>query len=92
MLARMKTQALKVNLTAELVRYIKDQVRTGRYPNEDEVVSDALRQMQDREIEQFERLFRGYPGAPEGDPTAEDDKTIKAAIKRHGKGLGSPYR
>ncbi len=79
----MKAQALNVNLTAELRRYVKDQVRTGRYQDENEVVRDAIRQMQQREIEQFERLFGGYPGAPQGEPTAEDDEAIKAAIQRH---------
>ncbi len=79
----MKTQALNVNLTAQLRRYVKDQVRAGRYQNENEVVRDAIRQMQQREIEQFERLFGHYPGAPPSEPTAEDDAAIKAAIKRH---------
>jgi putative addiction module CopG family antidote len=80
---RMKTQALNVNLTAELRRYVKDQVRSGRYQNENEVVRDAIRQMQQREIEQFERLYGDYPGAPQGEPTAHDAATIKDAIKRH---------
>jgi len=79
----MKTQALNVNLTAELRHYVKAQVREGRYQNENEVVRDAIRQMQQREIEQFERLFGGYPGAPQGEPTPEDDQSIKAAIGRH---------
>jgi putative addiction module CopG family antidote len=79
----MKTQALNVNLTAELRRYVKQQVRAGRYQNENEVVRDAIRQMQQREIEQFERLFGGYPGAPQGEPTPEDDEAIRAAIQRH---------
>ncbi|MBI4657984.1 MAG: type II toxin-antitoxin system ParD family antitoxin [Verrucomicrobia bacterium] len=79
----MKTQALNVNLTAELRRYVKEQVRAGRYQNENEVVRDAIRQMQQREIEQFERLFGDYPGAPQGEPTAEDHEAIKAAINRH---------
>jgi len=79
----MKTQALNVDLTPQLRRYVKDQVRAGRYQNEDEVVRDAIRQMQQREIEQFERLFGDYPGAPQGEPTTEDDQAIKAAIHRH---------
>lgn len=80
----MKTQTLNVNLTAELRRrYVKDQVRSGRYQNENEVVRDAIRQMQQREMEQFERLFGDYAGAPQGEPTAEDDEMIKAAFKRH---------
>ena len=45
-----KTQALNVNLTVELRRYVKDQVRAGRYQNENEVVRDAICQMQQREI------------------------------------------
>ncbi len=82
-LPAMKTQALNVNLTAQLRRYVKDQVRAGRYQNENEVVRDALRQMQQREIEQFERLFGEYPGAPQGEPTPGDEKAIKAAVARH---------
>jgi Arc/MetJ-type ribon-helix-helix transcriptional regulator len=79
----MKTQSLNVDLTPALRRYLKDQVRAGRYQNENEVVSDAIRQMQLREIEQFERIFGDYPGAPQNEPTTEDDEAIKAAIYRH---------
>jgi putative addiction module CopG family antidote len=79
----MKTSALNVNLTAELRRYIKEQVRSGRYQNENEVVRDAIRQMQQHEIEQFERLFGGYPGAPQGEPSASDDQAIKSAVREH---------
>ena len=38
----MKSQTLNVNLTTELRRYVKDQVRSGRYQNENEVVRDSL--------------------------------------------------
>jgi len=79
----MGTQALNVNLTAELRRYVKEQVRSGRYQNENEVVRDALRQMQQREIEQFDRVFGAYPGAPQGEPGDEDQTAIKAAIQRY---------
>jgi putative addiction module CopG family antidote len=79
----MKTHSLSVDLTAELRRYVKDQVRAGQYQNENEVVTDAIRQMQQREIAQFERIFGEYPGAPQGEPTAEDDEAIKSAINRH---------
>lgn len=82
-IGNMKTQTLNVNLTNELRRYIKDQVGAGRYQNENEVVRDAIRQMQQREIEQFERLFGDYPGSPQGEPRAGDDKAIRASIKRH---------
>jgi putative addiction module CopG family antidote len=79
----MKTQALNIKLTAELRRYVKSQVRSGRYQTENEVVRDAIRQMQEREIEQFERLFGVYAGAPQGEPTLKDDQAIQAAINRH---------
>ncbi len=79
----MKTQSLKVKLTPELRLYVEDQVRVGRYQDENEVVRDAIRQMQQREIEQFERIFADYPGAPQGEPTTDDNKAIKAAINRH---------
>jgi putative addiction module CopG family antidote len=79
----MKTQTLNVNLTVELRRFIKDQVHTGRYQNENEVVRDAIRQMQQREVEQFQQIFGDYPGVPPGEPTAEDESAIQAGIKRH---------
>ncbi len=56
--------------------YVQDQVRAGRCQNENDVVCDAIRQMQKREIEQFERLFGEYPGAPPGEPTNKDHETI----------------
>lgn len=79
----MKTQSLRVNLPAELRRYVSDQVRSGRYQNENEVVRDAIRRMQEHEIEQTERPLGNYPGAPSGEPTAKEDALIKASIKRH---------
>lgn len=79
----MKTHSLNVDPPPELRRYLKDQVRAGRYQDEDEVVRDAIRQRQQREIEQFDRLFAGYPGAPQGEPTTEDEVAIKAAVQRH---------
>ncbi len=79
----MMTQPLNVNLTHELRRYVKEQVRSGRYQNENEVVRDAIRQMQQREIEQFDRIFGDYTGAPQGEPTDADQAAIKAAIQRH---------
>jgi putative addiction module CopG family antidote len=79
----MKTQALNVSLTGPLHRFVEDQVESGRYPNPEEVVRDALRQMQQREIEQFARIFDDYPGAPKGEPTRQDDEMIRTAIKRH---------
>lgn len=79
----MLTQALNVNLTAELRRFVKEQVRSGRYQNENEVVRDAIRQMQQREIEQFERIFSDYPSAPQGEPTDDDLVAIKTTIQRH---------
>src|SRR5262249_4001821 len=84
--AGMKTQTLNVNLTMELRRYVKDQVRRGRYQNENEVVRDAIRQMQQREIEDFERVFGDYPGAPQTEPTPEEDEAMRASIKRHREG------
>jgi len=39
--------------------------------------------MQQHELEQFERLFGDYPGAPPGEPSGQDERAIKAAIKAH---------
>lgn len=81
----MATEALNVNLTTELRRFVKEQVRSGRYQNENEVVRDAIRQMQHREIEQFERVFGDYAGAPPGEPAEADYAVIHDAIQRHRK-------
>jgi putative addiction module CopG family antidote len=82
----MKTQTLNVNLTAELRQYVKEQVRGGRYQNENEVVRDAIRQMQQRELEQFARLFGDYPGGPQGEPSLKDEQEIQRAIQGHRNG------
>jgi len=37
-------------------------------------------------MEQFERIFGAYPGAPHGEPTDEDHVAIQAAIQRHRSG------
>jgi putative addiction module CopG family antidote len=81
--ASVKTEALNVNLTAELRRYVMEQVLAGLYQDEHEVVRDALRQMQRHELEPCERLFGDYPGAPQGEPTAADDEAIRTSIDRH---------
>src|SRR5438045_2202518 len=79
----MKRRSLTLDLTADLYRYIDDQVRAGRYEDENEVVREALRQMQQRELQEFERLFGDYSGAPKGEPTTEDEAAIRSAIQRH---------
>jgi hypothetical protein len=79
----MKTQTLSIDLTAELRRFVADQVRSGRYQDQNEVVRDAIRQMQQREIEPFERIFGDHPGSPPSEPTLEDDQAIKTAIDHH---------
>jgi putative addiction module CopG family antidote len=79
----MKTESLQILLTPELRRYLTDQVRGGRYPDENEVVRDAIRKMQEREIEQFEQCFGQYSGAPSGEPSLRDHQAIRAAINRH---------
>jgi putative addiction module CopG family antidote len=78
----MKTRELSVSLTTTLHRFVQDQVRSGRYEDEAEVVRDALRLLQQREIDQFDRLFGDYPNAPQGEPTREDEQAIQAAVAR----------
>ena len=79
----MNTRSLRLKLSTELRHYVDDQIRTGRYEDENEVVRDALRQMQQRELDQFERFFGDYPGAPKGEPTKNDELAIAAAVKRY---------
>jgi putative addiction module CopG family antidote len=79
----MKPERLTVDLTAELKHYVKDQVRSGRYPGESEVVRDAIRQMQQAKIEQFERIFGEYSSARQAEPTTQDDAAINAAVKHY---------
>jgi|ERR1035441_749292 putative addiction module CopG family antidote len=80
---RMKTQTLQVKLTPALHCYVKYQVGSGRYKDNNEVVRDAIRQMQQREVQQFEQVFGEYSGAPQGEPGTQNEKTILTAIRRH---------
>jgi Arc/MetJ-type ribon-helix-helix transcriptional regulator len=58
-------------------------VWSGGYQNENEVVRDAIRQMQQREIEQFDGVFSKYPRAPQGEATNQEHAAMKAAVERH---------
>ena len=37
---------MEIHLPDDLERFVQDQVRTGRFPSEDQVVREALRQFQ----------------------------------------------
>jgi Arc/MetJ-type ribon-helix-helix transcriptional regulator len=78
-----KTDSLKIILTSQLRRYLTDQVRAGRYADENEVVREAIRKMQESDIDQFDRCFTDYPGAPPGEPSLDDQKDLKTAIKNY---------
>lgn len=79
-----------VNLTAELDRFIRDQVKSGRYENASEVVRSALRTL-DHEERHFEaKLIALQAAIDEGDASglakgnvfARVRKTLKLPVSR----------
>ncbi|PWU17853.1 MAG: hypothetical protein C5B50_10365 [Verrucomicrobia bacterium] len=55
------------------------QIRRGR------TAVPGIAGQQERDLREFERVFRVYPGAPEGEPTQRDQEAIGAAIKQYRK-------
>jgi putative addiction module CopG family antidote len=51
---------MEIHLPEDLQRFIQDQVRTGRFPSVDQVVSEALRQ--------FQKMQPTPTGQPKSDP------------------------
>lgn len=47
---------MNVSLTPELERLVKDKVETGRYASSSEVIREALRLLEARDREEFEKL------------------------------------
>lgn len=45
---------MNVSLTPELEKYIQDKVETGRYTSASEVVREALRLLEQKEIKEFQ--------------------------------------
>jgi putative addiction module CopG family antidote len=81
-MASVKKKHSKINasVTDELKAFTKQLVQEGRYQNESEVVRDALRLLQQKQLENFNAIFGDYPGAPVGEPTAKDLAAIRKDI------------
>ena len=62
-------------------QFIADEIDSGRYLNQSEVVRDGLRALEQKRLDEFNAVFGDYPDAPSGEPTAKDHTHIKAAIK-----------
>ncbi len=77
---------MKLNLGKRWERFITDQITSGRFQNQSAVVRDALRLMEQREIDQFDAVFADYPGAPTGEPSDRDLAAIQAAVKAYRSG------
>ena len=76
---------MKVSLPKHLKDFVTQQVHSGRFGNEAEVIHTALRQMEeserDRETKAFESAFRQIDRhSPDGEPTAEDLAEIKQIV------------
>ena len=83
-MATVKKKLSKINasVTAELKSFATQLVQEGRYQNESEVVRDALRLLQQKQLENFNAIFGDYPGAPAGGPSVKDLAAIKKEITR----------
>jgi putative addiction module CopG family antidote len=76
---------MKVALPKHLKDFVAEQVHSGRFGNEAEVIHSALRQMEEsereREMRAFESAFREIDRhSPVGEPTAEDLAEINRII------------
>jgi len=75
---------MNVSLPKHLKDFVTKQVDSGRFGNEVEVISSAVRQMEEseREMRAFERAFQGIDRhSSAGDPTAKDLAEIDRIVK-----------
>ncbi len=77
---------MKVSLPKHLKDFVTEQVHSGRFGNEAEVINTALRQMEEsereREMRAFENAFREIDRhSPDGEPTAQDLAEINRIVK-----------
>jgi putative addiction module CopG family antidote len=77
---------MNVSLPKHLKDFVTEQVHSGRFGNEAEVIHSALRQMEESERERdmraFESAFREIDlRSPVGEPTAEDLAEINRIVK-----------
>jgi putative addiction module CopG family antidote len=77
---------MKVSLPKHLKDFVTEQVQSGRYGNEAEVIHSALRRMEDSEREgemrAFDRAFREIDRrSPTGEPSAEDLAEIDRIVR-----------
>jgi putative addiction module CopG family antidote len=77
---------MKVSLPKHLKDFVTEQVHSGRYGNEAEVIHSALRRMEkserEGEMRAFESAFREIDRrSPAGQPSAEDLTEIDRIIK-----------
>jgi putative addiction module CopG family antidote len=77
---------MNISLPKHLKNFVSEQVHSGRFENEAEVVRSALRQMEEsereREMKSFENAFREIDrDSPDGEPTAQDLAEINRIVK-----------
>jgi putative addiction module CopG family antidote len=77
---------MNISLPKRLQKFVSEQVESGRYESEGEVICSALRQMEEseeqREMQAFENAFRENDRhSPAGEPTIEDLAEIARVIK-----------
>lgn len=72
---------MNLNLGPHWEQFIEGEIATGRYLNQSEVVRDALRVLEQKQIEEFNSVFADYPNAPAGEPSRKEEAAIRAAIK-----------
>ena len=77
---------MNVSLTPELEKYIQDKVETGRYTSASEVVREALRLLEQKEVKEFQaELDRRIASLDRGEGIAGDKffADLKKRTKAH---------
>jgi putative addiction module CopG family antidote len=77
---------MNISLPKQLKDFVSEQIHSGRFENESEVVRSALRQMEEsereKEMKAFENAFQEIDRhSPAGEPTAQDLAEIGRIVK-----------
>lgn len=82
---------MNISITPQLSRYVRNRVKSGRYNNASEVVREALRLMEQRELEDTRRaVAAGIEAIERGDYkeySADGLKELATEIKARGRKL-----
>lgn len=75
-------EQMNISITSQLASFVRGRVKSGRYNNASEVVREALRLMEERELAQLRAAIQeGINAVERGEYTDYDDGSVGGLIE-----------